>query len=112
MRVSIDDFGTGYSSLSYLSRYPVDEVKIDRSFVSRLLDDREARSVVRAVILLAHGLGMRTVAEGVETEAQWQVLSDLDCDELQGYLFSKPVPPHQIPLLKGDWQRSENRLPV
>ncbi len=112
VRVSIDDFGTGYSSLSYLSRYPVDEVKIDRSFVSRLLDDREARSVVRAVILLAHGLGMRTVAEGVETEAQWQVLSDLDCDELQGYLFSKPVPPHQIPLLKGDWQRSESRLPV
>ena len=106
VRIAIDDFGTGYSSLSYLARYPVDVVKIDRSFVTQLEDDAEAQSLVRSIILLAHGLKMRTVAEGVETPGQWGQLSGLDCDELQGFLFSRPLPPHEIPLLRGEWQRA------
>lgn len=96
IRIAIDDFGTGYSSLSYLSRYPVDVVKIDRSFVQKLGSEPESRSVVQAIILLAHALSMQTVAEGVETEAQRRRLAELECDLLQGYLFARPCPASQI----------------
>jgi diguanylate cyclase (GGDEF)-like protein/PAS domain S-box-containing protein len=92
VRIAIDDFGTGYSSLSYLARYPVDIVKIDQSFVRGLAHDVEARSIVQAIILLAHGLRMETIAEGVETEVQRQCLTQLGCDSLQGYLFARPNP--------------------
>ena len=92
VKVSIDDFGTGYSSLSYLQRLPVDSVKIDQSFVRHLTKDSlDAISVVQAIITLAHNLGLRVVAEGVETEAQMQILTDLNCDVIQGYLLYKPL---------------------
>ncbi|MDD3482483.1 EAL domain-containing protein [Azovibrio restrictus] len=96
IRIAIDDFGTGYSSLSYLSRFPVDVVKIDKSFVQGLGSESESRSVVQAVILLAHALSMETVAEGVETEIQRKRLAELDCDQLQGFLFARPCLPAQL----------------
>lgn len=96
IRIAIDDFGTGYSSLSYLSRYPVDVVKIDKSFVQGMGSEPESRSVVQAVILLAHALSMETVAEGVETEVQRRRLTELECDQLQGYLYAGPCTPEQI----------------
>jgi diguanylate cyclase (GGDEF)-like protein/PAS domain S-box-containing protein len=99
IRIAIDDFGTGYSSLSYLSRYPVDIVKIDRSFVQGLEQDPDARSIAQAIVLLAHGLHMKTVAEGVETSGQEEVLRQLGCDQLQGFLFSRPEPADKIPRL-------------
>jgi EAL domain-containing protein (putative c-di-GMP-specific phosphodiesterase class I) len=91
IRLSIDDFGTGYSSLSYLRRLPAEEVKIDQSFVHDLDRSADARAVVDAVVKLAHALGLRVVAEGVENERQHQLLVELGCDELQGYRFAKPM---------------------
>jgi len=90
IRIAIDDFGTGYSSLSYLSRYPVDVLKVDKSFVDRVSEAQDALSVVQAIIALAHTLKMVVVAEGVETEAQRQTLVSLGCDLLQGFLYSCP----------------------
>ena len=90
VRLYIDDFGTGYSSLTYLQRLPVDGLKLDRSFVSGLGADAGADAIVGAVIGLAHGLGLTTVAEGVETEEQVRHLVDLDCDTAQGYHFGRP----------------------
>tara|TARA_R110000772_G_scaffold128787_1_gene236522 strand:- start:8154 stop:11459 length:3306 start_codon:yes stop_codon:yes gene_type:complete len=97
--LSIDDFGTGYSSLSYLKRYPVQKLKIDKSFVDGLAEDREDQAIALAIIGVARGLGFRTVAEGVETEAQWQFLKDNGCDEFQGYYFSKPLPASEFEAL-------------
>jgi diguanylate cyclase (GGDEF)-like protein len=92
VKISIDDFGTGYSSLSYLQMLPVDSVKIDRSFVRDLNEySQNAISVVRAIITLAHGLNLKVIAEGVETEAQMQTLIDLNCDVFQGFLLHKPL---------------------
>ena len=96
IRIAIDDFGTGYSSLSYLSRFPVDVVKIDQSFIQGLGQETEARSVVQAIILLAHALSMKTVAEGVETETQRKRLVEMSCDQLQGYLYARPCPPEEL----------------
>ena len=89
--LSIDDFGTGYSSLSYLRQLPARQLKIDRSFINDLEASGDARAVVDGVIKLAHALGLKVVAEGVETEAQRDILLTLDCDELQGYLFARPM---------------------
>jgi diguanylate cyclase (GGDEF)-like protein/PAS domain S-box-containing protein len=91
IRIAIDDFGTGFSSLSYLAKFPVDSLKIDRSFVSGLLDDLNSREIVRAVVALAHALGLTATAEGVETEEQRALLILGGCDAMQGYLFSRPV---------------------
>ena len=91
VNISIDDFGTGYSSLAYLRKLPAGELKIDRSFVLDLETSGDARAVVDAVVKLAQALGLKVVAEGVETEAQNQILRSLGCDELQGYLFAKPM---------------------
>ena len=93
IRIAIDDFGTGYSSLSYLARYPVDVVKIDKSFIDGIVGgEQHSLSLVQAVVLMAHTLNMETVAEGVETAEQRQKLVDMQCDLLQGYLYSRPVP--------------------
>jgi diguanylate cyclase len=89
--LSIDDFGTGYSSLSYLRQLPAEELKIDRSFVKDVDHSADARAVVDAVVKLAHALGLKVVAEGVETVRQQKSLVDLGCDELQGFLFAKPM---------------------
>jgi diguanylate cyclase (GGDEF)-like protein len=92
VKLALDDFGTGYSSLSYLERYPLDTVKIDRSFVAKLGIEARAAAIVRAIVVLAHELGMTPVAEGVETAAQADLLAALGCPMAQGYLFGRPEP--------------------
>ena len=92
VELSIDDFGTGYSSLSYLHRFPINTLKIDRSFVSRMLDNTENEEIVRTIVTLARSLEMNVVAEGVETRGQLEQLRALECDFGQGYLFAKPLP--------------------
>lgn len=91
-RITIDDFGTGFSSLNYLRHFPIDVLKIDQSFVRELMDDEAALAIIEAVIALANALGMRTVAEGVETEAQRKLLQSRGCHTLQGFLISRPLP--------------------
>ena len=101
VRIALDDFGTGYSSLSYLRKFPVDKIKIDRSFIIELLHAKEAGAVVRAITQLAAALDMETTAEGVEDPGQVEVLREHGCTNVQGYYFSEPVPAHRvIPLLQ------------
>jgi EAL domain-containing protein (putative c-di-GMP-specific phosphodiesterase class I) len=106
--LSIDDFGTGYSSLSHLARMPVHEVKIDRSFVQGLESDPEFASVVRSAIDMGHGLGLKVVAEGIETEEAAARLRDFGCDVAQGYLYAKPMP---LPAFE-TWLEGRERVPV
>jgi len=96
VRISLDDFGTGYSSLNCLEQYPFDTVKIDRSFVDKLTKREETRATVRAIIDLAKSFGMTTIAEGIETRAQLRAVTQLGCDEAQGFLFSEPKPIDEI----------------
>jgi len=91
IQIAVDDFGTGYSSLSYLHRLPIDTLKIDRSFVEKIADAAGTRPIVETIMSLARSLGMRTVAEGVETQAQLEIIRELDCDLMQGFLFSRPI---------------------
>ncbi|HYA45245.1 MAG TPA: EAL domain-containing protein, partial [Acidimicrobiales bacterium] len=92
VHLAIDDFGTGYSSLLYLRRYPLDMLKIDRSFVAGLVDNAEDAAIVDAVVRLGHSFGLQIVAEGVETPEQLRLLNNLRCDMGQGYLWGRPVP--------------------
>src|SRR3989339_112951 len=108
VRLSLDDFGTGYSSLAYLSRFPIDQLKIDRSFVNDITTDPGAATIATSVIALAHRMRLSVVAEGVETEGQLGYLRQHHCDELQGYLFSKPLPAGEF----AELLREGRNLPV
>jgi diguanylate cyclase len=96
MAIAVDDFGTGLSSLAYLKRLPIDKFKIDRSFVKELPHQGDDVAIVTAVISMASALGLQVVAEGVETDAQRELLTRLGCDHGQGYFFSRPVPAAQL----------------
>jgi EAL domain-containing protein (putative c-di-GMP-specific phosphodiesterase class I) len=104
--LSIDDFGTGYSSLSYLKRFPVDALKIDQSFTHDIPDDADDTALARAIIHMAHILGLKTVAEGVETRAQFEFFRSEHCDAAQGFYFSKPLPAGEFAALLGKNQRA------
>ena len=98
VRAALDDFGTGYSSLAYLARFKIDELKIDRSFISALVPGRDA-PIVAAIVSMAHALDILVVAEGIETEHQAAEARRLGCDRGQGYFYSPPLPPEKIPAL-------------
>lgn len=91
IKLSIDDFGTGYTSLASIKRLPVDEIKIDQTFVTNMLVDRKDIMIVRTIIEFGHNFGLKVVAEGIETKEVFDALADLGCDEAQGYLISKPI---------------------
>jgi len=96
VKISLDDFGTGYSSLTYLSRFPIDTLKIDQSFVRNITTEPDAAEIAMAIVGLAHRMDLRVIAEGVETEAQLAYLRENDCDEIQGYYFSRPLAPQDF----------------
>ena len=98
VQISVDDFGTGYSSLAYLRELPIDELKLDRSFVFPMADDPRAAALVVATIYLAHSLGLRMVAEGVENAGALAELTRHGCDQAQGYYLSRPVPAAELDL--------------
>jgi EAL domain-containing protein (putative c-di-GMP-specific phosphodiesterase class I) len=97
--VSVDDFGTGYSSMSYLRRFPIDKLKIDRSFISEVMSRPDDASIVRAIVSLAHSLRLKVVAEGVESPAQLDFLRTIGCDQYQGYHYSRALPAAQFEAL-------------
>ncbi|MGZ3241709.1 MAG: EAL domain-containing protein, partial [Burkholderiaceae bacterium] len=92
MQISLDDFGTGYSSLSYLKKFDIDYLKIDRSFVQNLTHESNDMALIEAIIVMAHKLGIKVIAEGVETAEQRKLLLAAGCDYAQGYLYSRPIP--------------------
>lgn len=108
--ISVDDFGTGYSSLSYLNKLAVDRIKIDRSFVMKIESSEQDQAIIKAIIAMAKSLNMIVTAEGVETVEQYRFLRDVGCDEIQGYLVSKPVPADDFTALALKWNSGEERL--
>ncbi|MDO8893121.1 MAG: EAL domain-containing protein [Sulfurimicrobium sp.] len=109
VQFSIDDFGTGYSSLSYLKRFPIDRIKIDQSFVREITSNPEDAAVSQAIISLSHSLNLKTIAEGVETAEQQEYLRTLQCDEIQGFHFSRPVPEQEMSRLLKEGVKLESR---
>jgi diguanylate cyclase (GGDEF)-like protein/PAS domain S-box-containing protein len=105
--VSIDDFGTGYSSLGYLRRFPISTLKIDRSFVRDVISDPDSAAIIHAIVAMARTMNLRTVAEGVETVEQLEYLHGLRCDEMQGFLFSPPLPADKITALLAQWRGAQ-----
>ena len=98
-KLSIDDFGTGYSSLAYLKRFPIDKLKIDQSFVRNMTHDSSDAAIIKTIITLGHSLGLKLIAEGVETRDQLVMLEGLGCEEMQGYLLGKPQPQVELSLI-------------
>jgi diguanylate cyclase (GGDEF)-like protein/PAS domain S-box-containing protein len=105
VQVALDDFGTGYSSLSYLKKFPIDYVKIDRSFVRELETSSEDAALCRAIIMMAHSLGMQVIAEGIESQCQLEILRDMGCDHGQGFYFSRPLRPDDFVAWVQQWQQ-------
>ena len=95
-RISLDDFGTGYSSLSYLKGLPIDTLKIDKSFVDAMLVDDNARIITESIVYMVRKLGFETIAEGVETNEQFEYLKSIECDCIQGFLLGKPIPKDEV----------------
>ena len=113
VRISIDDFGTGYSSLAYLKQLPVDELKVDKSFVLNMSNDESDASIVRATIGLAHDLGLEVVAEGVEDQSAQDVLQALGCEFIQGYHIARPMPPADLtPMLIANKASNDEQHPA
>lgn len=110
LRLALDDFGSGYSSLGYLTRLPFDWLKVDRAFVDGISTAPEKRKLLGGIIALSHGLGMTVVAEGAELPAEVDVLSGLDCDLVQGFVFSPPIAPDQAPLVAASIERQACRM--
>lgn len=106
IRLSVDDFGTGYSALSYLKSYPFDTLKIDKSFVQDVMKEQDDAALVKAIINMAHSLGLTVIAEGVEEEAQTHFLQMEGCDYSQGYFYSRPLPEGDF----RDWLRTNHRV--
>jgi diguanylate cyclase (GGDEF)-like protein len=109
VRLAVDDFGTGYSSLSYLNRFPIDTLKIDRSFTHGMITDRAHATLVEAIIAMAHHLNLRVIAEGVETREQLEFLRARGCDIAQGYYFSRPLPHEEFTKLVDNWRQKRAR---
>jgi EAL domain-containing protein (putative c-di-GMP-specific phosphodiesterase class I) len=109
VRLAVDDFGTGYSSLAYLHRLPVDEIKIDKSFVSRVAGGTSGASIVRASVELGHSLRLETVAEGIEDARTWDLLAALGCDTAQGFYISRPIPAAGLLSWLAEWERTQDR---
>lgn len=111
--ISIDDFGTGYSAFIYLQHFPIQQIKIDRQFISNLDTDSNSAAIVKTIVQLGQTLGLRTIAEGVETVEEWDMLKEMGCDDIQGFYFSKPLPVDEINALLGTFQGVEKfYLPV
>jgi EAL domain-containing protein (putative c-di-GMP-specific phosphodiesterase class I) len=109
IQVAIDDFGTGYSALAYLKKFNIDYLKIDKSFVNNLVTNENDMALSEAIIVLAHKLGLKVIAEGVELEKQCNMLAAAGCDFVQGYLFSRPIPAEEFELLlKNGWDDQAN----
>jgi EAL domain-containing protein (putative c-di-GMP-specific phosphodiesterase class I) len=104
IKLSIDDFGTGYSSLAYLKTLPVNTIKIDKSFITDMVSDSTDSMIVRSVIFLAHNLGLKVVAEGVENEEIWELLVSYNCDMAQGFYIEKPIMEHDLKLWLETWK--------
>ncbi len=110
VNISVDDFGTGYSSLNYLKTFPIDYLKIDQSFTKDITKSKDDENIANIILLMAHNLGLKVIAEGVETYKQLKILRLNECDEAQGYLFSKPLRPLELEELVNSFNQLLTKL--